>query len=277
MCVLLNGMDVEEFFELFVIELKHHPELQKYYKFLASPSRLAFRQAYFCQRLDYLHRHIGPTHQQIWDCGSGFGTTGFFLAMNGYKVHGSTLEFYINELEQRRAYWARYGNAALFSWSYEDIYSVDYHQQFDTIILQDTLHHLEPIDKAFHVFYRALKPDGQLLVIEENGSNIIQSLKLIRQRGFRKVKDIYDERLQKTIQVGDENIRGVDRWTQIMERNRFTLDQDSLQYIRLLPPGSYHNAKSQQIFAKEQRLASRLGSLKNYLYFGINFTARKKF
>lgn len=47
-------MHVEEFFAHFLEELRQHPELTGYYKFLKRPGMLSFRKVYFCQRLQYI-------------------------------------------------------------------------------------------------------------------------------------------------------------------------------------------------------------------------------
>jgi hypothetical protein len=41
-------MNVEEFFELFLIELKENQNLRKYYRFLNNEKSFYFRKAYFC-------------------------------------------------------------------------------------------------------------------------------------------------------------------------------------------------------------------------------------
>ena len=266
-------MSVSEFFELFLEELKADKTLWYYYKFLADPKKLGFRKAYFCQRLQYVLDNTGRTDQIIWDCGCGYGTTALFLAMNGYRVQGSTLEFYFKEIEKRKQYWSRFGDASLFEARYEDIYSCRYSDQFDTIILQDTLHHLEPLDPALEILHQALRQDGKLLIVEENGANIIQNVKLLRQRGFNKKVEVFDESLQKTVVFADESIRPLRQWEKLLLKKGFTVQKTSVQYIRFLPPQSFLKAYSDAI-KKEQRLAGKR-LLTRYFYFGVNFIAKK--
>ena len=199
-------MTVEEFFTLFQIELSENKNLQKYYKFLNDPIRFEFRKAYFCQRLQYILDNI-DSNTRIWDCGCGYGTTGIFLSLNGIKSEGTTLEFYFKEIPNRLDFWKKYGEISNFTFDYKNVFDGVPANSYDTIILQDTLHHHEPLDSLIAIFNNALSPKGNIILIEENGSNIIQNLKLIKQRGFKKVKEIYDEKLQKTILLGDENIR----------------------------------------------------------------------
>src|SRR4051812_47768388 len=162
-------MSVEVFFQHLLAELTENKSLWAYHKFLTDPRKLLFRKAYFCQRLQYIVDHIGSGNQPIWDCGCGFGSTALFLAMNGYKVRGTTLEFYYDQIEKRKKFWSVFGDADLFDCSYQDLFTTSQKKEFATIIVQDTLHHLHPLEPALDILHRSLKEDGRLIVIEENG------------------------------------------------------------------------------------------------------------
>ena len=86
------------------------------------------------------------------------------------------------------AYWSAFGDVSGFTYEYRNILDGIHEDAYDVIIAQDTLHHLEPIDRALKKINKALKSDGILIAVEENGSNIVQNLKLIKQRGFKKLK-----------------------------------------------------------------------------------------
>ena len=201
-------MEVGEFFELLLEELHQNKELRGYYRFLDDKSKFAFRKSYFVQRLQYIADQITNPADVIWDCGSGYGTTCIYLAINGFRSLGSTLEYYFKEIENRKAFWDRHGDMDLFATNYEDIYdSHPAENSTDVIILQDTLHHLEPLQDALEIFNKVLKPGGKIILIEENGSNIIQNIKLYKQRGNKRIIEYYDEKLGKKIIMGNENIR----------------------------------------------------------------------
>lgn len=269
-------MSVEEFFSLFQLEISQNKNLQKYYKFLNDPSRFEFRKAYFCQRLQYIIDNIGKTDSEIWDCGCGYGTTGIFLSLNGIKSEGTTLEFYYNEIPTRLTFWCKYGDVSKFSYSYKNVFDESETNKYNTIILQDTLHHLEPLDTSIKIFEKALLPKGRIILIEENGSNIIQNLKLIKQRGFRKVKEIYDEKLGKTILLGDENIRNLKTWTAAFTENNFEVIPEKTQYIRFYMPSSFKENNTADIIAKEQSIWKTNRFLKTYFFFGLNFIVQKR-
>ncbi|MEG2070372.1 MAG: class I SAM-dependent methyltransferase, partial [Bacteroidales bacterium] len=188
-------MDSKLFFQHLYNELEENNSLYPYYKLnRGSIAQQQFRKAYYLQRLNYIDRHVDRSiHPAIWDCGCGFGSTCFYFAMNGIASRGTTIEFYIDQIETRKKYWNRFGNAELFEYAYENLFdNPPAEEKYDYIILQDTLHHIEPLDKALAIFYRSLKKGGKLILVEENGSSIIRSLILYLKRGNKRVIKIYD-------------------------------------------------------------------------------------
>jgi SAM-dependent methyltransferase len=271
-------MTTERFFELFLDELQQRPELYHYYKFLASEQRLAFRKAYFQQRLAFLARHVmdaaAPEQLRIWDCGCGYGTSCFFLAMNNIPSHGTTIEFYYDQLPPRYDFWRAHGPADLFTVSYEDLFEQPpAPASYDIIIVQDTLHHLEPLPEALKIFHQALAPHGKMILIEENGKNLIQRAKLFKQRGNKRVVRIYDEKLDKHLLLGNENIRSYETWRRAFQAAGFELSAP--EYIRYLWPGSCQGKTVAQIRAEEQAIAQRSPWKRDHLFFGLNFLAYK--
>src|SRR4051812_17699689 len=229
-------MTVEVFFQHLLAELNKNKSLWAYHKFLANEKKILFRKAYFCQRLQYIIDHIGPPGKTIWDCGCGYGTTALFLAMNGYTVKGTTLEFYYEQITARKKFWSGFGDTGLFQCTYEDLFTTDYRNEFSTILVQDTLHHLYPLEPALMILHRSLKENGRMIVIEENGKNIIQRAKLLKQRGLNKKVEVWDELLQKKLSFADEHIRGFGSWKKLLHKHGFTIDDNSLDFIRLFPP-----------------------------------------
>ncbi len=274
-------MSPEQFFNLFLEELKGLPELSHYYKFHTSVKDFEFRKNYFIQRLMYIEARVNEFRRSntgelsIWDCGCGYGTTCLFLAMNGIATYGTTLEFYYEFLPKRKAYWSQYGNSELFQVGYEDMMiQQPKTASIDIIIVQDTLHHLEPIDQAMTIFQDVLKENGMMICIEENGNNLIQNLKLYKQRGNDRVITFWDEKLQRNITMGNENIRGIKQWEQLFNKASFLIQSNLTEYIRLLPPMFYKNKTAATLALKEKEMGNPL--LHKYFYFGINFTAIKK-
>jgi len=269
-------MTPEEFFELFLEELKENQEMNHYYKFRSDEQSFHFRKNYFMERLRYIHRHINDPALKVFDCGCGYGTTCFFLAMNGIATYGETLEFYYEQIQKRAQYWKQFGDVSHFQYGYENLFDKKIiPEQYDTIIVQDTLHHLEPIHEALQRLNALLKKNGKMVVIEENGSNVIQSLKLYRQRGSKRIINIWDEKLQKEIMIGNENIRSLAHWQRLMTANGFSVDSDSVQYIRYFLPYRYKQNNQESLLQQERAIAARSSWKKEYLFFGINFIVRK--
>ncbi len=266
-------MQKEEFYTHLCEELRQNPALYPYYKLThGSEQQQRFRKSYFMQRLAYLEKYIDTSKPlNIWDCGCGYGTTGLFLAMNGIPSMGSSLEYYIDQLENRRRFWQQYGDPSLFSYRYANIFDQDIAPEtFDIIIMQDTLHHIEPVDNALNLFYAALKKGGKLILIEENGACILKNLMLFLKRGNKKIVEIYDEKLQKNLLMGNENVRSEKQWLELFRKTPFTLLEDSLSYIRILPPCSYRKRSCQEVEHIEQAVWYPKKWFREHCFFGLN-------
>jgi SAM-dependent methyltransferase len=270
-------MSPERFFELMLKELEVHTEMQPYYKFLGKQSSWHFRKNYFLQRLRYIHKHINDPAAAIWDCGCGYGTTCLFLAMNGVPTYGTTLEFYYDTVQKRKEYWKQYGDTSLFTCTYENLFdNSPAPASYDWIIVQDTLHHLEPINDALQIFNKSLKTGGKVLSIEENGNNVIQRVKLYKYRGNKRIITIWDEKLQKEILIGNENIRSLANWETLFEKNGFRLPASSIEYIRFFLPLHYRFNDPEKLLQRERHIQQKGKLRKEYLFFGLNFVAEKK-
>ena len=270
------NMTVEQFFDHFIEELKQNEDLRYYYKYLENPSKFEYRKAYFCQRLQYVIDHIEDNQPKIWDCGCGFGTTAIYLSINGIASHGTTLEHYIKQIPKRLDFWSKFGDVSKFTYSYENIFDHEFNKEsYDLIIIQDTLHHLEPLNKALKILNQVLKPKGRLLIIEENGNNVIQNAKLFLQRGNKKIITIYDETLKKDILLGNENIRSLSEWDAAFKKQNFSISNESVEYIRYYLPFMFPNEKAKEKLNKEQKLWRKNKFLKEYFFFGINFMVQK--
>lgn len=270
-------MTPEAFFEIFERELGQNKALTDYHRLVNSSSRYPFRKAYMQQRLHYVSKAITGPGKRIWDVGCGFGTTAIFFALNGFEVHGSTLEFYFEEIDNRLAFWKEYGDLSKLDIRYENIFDMDVPVgTYDYVLAQDTLHHLEPFDQAAIILRDALKDNGKLVASEENGNNIFNNLKNFRRRGFKRVKSMYDEKLDKDILIGDENTRSLKAWQAEFEKVGMQIDPGSVEYIRYYFPHKYRRASIEEIVAQERKMASRAGFKREYFFFGLNYTVSKR-
>lgn len=269
----------EHFFEIFLKELQTHDYFGGYYKFGENHKLLAFRKAYFMQRLNYIWENIQNTGPEnpILDIGCGYATTAIFLVLNGYTVKGLTLEFYFQHIHKRKEFWSQYGDISRLFVSYENLFDMPPEaNSYQTIIVQDTLHHLEPLSEALKIIYNSLSDTGKLIAIEEDGSNIIQRAKLFLQRGNKRIIQIYDEKLQKHILLGNENIRNLSTWKSELLKQNLQILPESVQYIRYYLPNSYVGKSWQSVANREQNIWRNNQFLREYFFFGLNFIAQKK-
>ena len=269
-------MNVEQFFDLLLKEIKINPSLQKLYRFLNNRRNFQFRKAYYCQRLEYVKNYVVDQNASIWDCGCGYGTTGIFLALNGFKVYGTTVEYYFDQIPKRFEYWSKYGNLDGFAVNYQDIFDPPFFEnQYEYVITQDVLHHLEPNHEALNIINKSMKKGARLVVCEENGNNIINNFKLYVRRGNKKIIDLYDEKLKKTIKLGNENIQSLASWKSKLTRAGLTIDDSSVEYVRLYPPFCFTDSNYDKLISKENRIWKHNKLAREYLFFGINFIASK--
>lgn len=259
------------------MELQNSPKLQGYYKFLEDRKSFEFRKYYFLKRLEFVERNILPNPGLVWDCGCGYGTQCLFLAMNGVKSIGSTLEFYYDSIQKRREFWSKFGDTDHFTVNYENIFeshpalgSIDY------ILVGDTLHHLEPIKDAIHIFYKTLKQEGKIVAIEENGSNILQRIILYLRRGNKRIIEINDEKLGKKILVGNENIRDISQWEELFTAGRFKIETESTEFVRLFTPAFYNLLGAEKTKKLDSELWRQNKLIRKYFYFGTNFIVSKR-
>jgi len=268
-------MTVERFFELFLEELNLNSNLREYYKFQNNQSSFYFRKAYYVQRLQFVLDNI-IAGKSIWDCGCGYGTTGLFLAMNGIASTGTTIEFYYHQIPIRKEYWKQFGDVSLFQASHENIF--DKHpveNSVDIVILQDTLHHLEPLQDAITILKNSLRMDGHIILVEENGNNVIQNTKLYLRRGNKRIIEIWDEQLQKNILLGNENIRSLKKWKSEFAKQNMTIDNSKTQYLRLYFPYKYNAANYQSLIDNEQKIWRNNKFIREYFFFGLNYIVKK--
>jgi hypothetical protein len=140
--------------------------------------------------------------------------------------------------------------------------------------VQDTLHHLEPFQEILQKFKGALKPQGKLIAIEENGNNLLIRANRYRTRGNNRIIEVYDEKLGKTHLLGNENIRSFETWKKEFEQAGFSLSDK--MYIRLFFPFFFNKNNSQKLISREQALWKSNSVLREYLFMGLNFIAQVK-
>jgi SAM-dependent methyltransferase len=269
-------MDTSKFLELLIRELRQNEELRNYYRLIDSEKYLLFRKAYLEQRLSYVLRNLHGQNLRVWDVGCGYATTSILLTLSGHQVTGSTLEYYYDKISNRISYWSEFGDMAGLDIRFENIFDLEpIPEQFDIILLQDTLHHLEPVEDALKIFRRMLKKNGKIIVSEENGRNIFCAAKHFKERGFNRITRMYDETTGKYILFGNENTRSFSKWMHLFEKNGFVVNQKHTEFIRFFPPSFFHEENYYKLMGKEQEIWKKNRLLRDFLFFGFNFIAEK--
>lgn len=269
-------MELDHFFQLLEAELLDNKDIAKYHRFVNDPYLYNFRKSYLYQRYQFLLDSIKKPNSTILDLGCGYGTTAILLTLLGHKVHGITLEYYFDEIEPRLAYWSQFGDCSSLTFEYADLFDFKgKSDQYDYVLALDTLHHIEPITEGLNILYQLLNKGGKIIVCEENGHNWIAYLKHIRERGFKRISSYYDERLQKTITFGNENTRSFHGWIKVFSKTSFEFNKESLNYIRFYFPKIHNKKPYIYIVEKENRLWKKSFFLREFCFFGFNFTMQK--
>lgn len=274
--MLKTKMPVDEFFNILIEEMQENKELRDYHRLFKNPSFFELRKAYFCQRLNFLIQNVQDSDKNVWDLGCGFGTTSFFLAMNNIRSHGTTIgDHYFSGITKRRKFWDKYGDTSLFTTSYENLFdSTQSDDYYDYIILQDTLHHLEPVQKVFNILHKTLRVNGKIIILEANGGNFMHQLKLFCIRGNKRIIEVYDHQLKKNLLYGNENFRSISKWRQELEKQYFVI-ADNPQFIKFFPQFFYDGKNSEKIVEIEQKISQKWPFIADRLFFGMNFIAEK--
>ena len=269
-------MDVPTFMSLFDKELEINRQLHSYYRLGSDRKRYWFRKAYFEQRLQYVADHTTGTGLHIWDAGCGYGTSSIFLALNGHRVYGNTLEYYSDVFRDRLEYWGQHGDLESLEMKHENVF---HHappgRTYDVILVQDTLHHLEPVHEALVLFYRLLRSGGKLIVVEENGSSLFIRAKNLRIRGFKRKGICHDARTGESIPFGIENAMGMKAWFILLESAGFNCESPDLEFIRLFPPFLIRQDNYQRILQLERKIGRNYRVIRKFFYFGMNFTVTR--
>lgn len=273
----MSFMSLDTFFDRLEDELQFNLKLKEYHRIINDKSNYLFRKLYYYQRLEFMLSQIDLTKvNRILDLGCGYGTSSYLLAHFNQRIVATTLEYYYDEIENRNTYWNKYVNTDCIEFKYENFLKADYlPKQFDYVIVQDTLHHLEPINEALEKIHMVLKDEGIVIVNEENGSNIICRIKHFKERGFKRIIKIYDEKLNEWLLFGNENTRNISKWESLFRDANMKVIPKSKEYIRVLPSMFYMNKDMNEVAGMENKIGSVSKYFNKYFFFGINFCAMK--
>jgi Holliday junction resolvase len=89
------------------------------------------------------------------------------------------------------------------------------------------------------------------------------------------VVEIWDEKLQKPILLGNENIRGLNTWRKTLAKGGLEIDDKKTQYIRILPPFMFKKDEMEKKISREQKIISCSRLFRKRFAFGLNMIVHK--
>ncbi len=105
-----------------------------------------------------------PAGSSILDLGCGPGWTSVYLAHQGYDVLGFDIAPDMIRIARQRA--AREGVSERCRFAVADSEAFDFGEQFDAVVVYDTLHHVQQEEAVLANCYRHLNPGGKLVLCE---------------------------------------------------------------------------------------------------------------
>ena len=171
---------------------------------------------------------------RVLEVGCGCGTESLWFAMLGASVVGVDLNEPRLEVARERARYLRHTlgttvNAEFLNTSLFDLVDGD---GFDLIWMEQAYHHVEPRKDVPAKLLQLLRPGGHVVISEANGWNPMLQLMLLRQRGFKTIREHIDDE-------GQRHLYGVERITTGARVGRHFAAHGfkpvSLRYFRVLP------------------------------------------
>jgi len=99
--------------------------------------------------------------------------------------------------------------------------------------MMETIHHIEPPQKALSFAYNYLNPNGYIIISDTNGFNPPVQIKLFLERGFNLHREVVDPNTGEIVPYGNENIFTVWRAKRMLEEAGFKIEK--ISYQRFLP------------------------------------------
>jgi len=106
----------------------------------------------------------GTKHLSVLDLGCGSGWTSIFLAKLGCSVTGVDISEEMITIAKENA---KKENLKI-KFIVADVEKINFKNQFDRVLIYDGLHHCPDEKKVLKNIYKALKPEGMILLVEPN-------------------------------------------------------------------------------------------------------------
>lgn len=146
---------------VFAFWIKRFPALRiTFYKLLD----LFFLRSWYVQReLKNLRKQFGKSEISAYDAGTGFGQYSYFMYKKLQPIKILSVDVKKDWIEDARDFFLKI-EADNIKFETEDLLQIDHENKFDLILCVDVMEHIADDRKVFQNFYRALKPNGCLLI-----------------------------------------------------------------------------------------------------------------
>lgn len=146
---------------VFATIIKKFPALRiAFYKLLD----LFFLRSWYVRReLVKLRNVFSDKVIEIYDAGTGFGQYSYYMSKNMQPSNIFSVDIKENWIKDAEVFFAE-ANLNNVKFNTEDLLYVNHENRFDLIVCVDVMEHIANDVTVFQNFYRALKPNGYLLI-----------------------------------------------------------------------------------------------------------------
>ena len=121
------------------------------------------RSWYVRSELLKLRKIVGEGVLEIYDAGTGFGQYAYFMARKLIPANILSADIKKDWIKEAEIFFSRI-KIQNVKFMTEDLLQISHNQKFDLIVCVDVMEHIAEDVKVFQNFYRALKPNGFLLI-----------------------------------------------------------------------------------------------------------------
>lgn len=125
---------------------------------------LFFLRSWYVRReLTKLRKIFGNKTIEVYDAGTGFGQYSYFMSKNLVPANILSVDVKENWIKDAKTFFSQI-NVENIKFNTEDLLQINHDPKFDLILCVDVMEHIAEDVAVFKNFYRALKPNGYLLI-----------------------------------------------------------------------------------------------------------------
>jgi SAM-dependent methyltransferase len=125
---------------------------------------LFFLRSWYVRReLIELRKILGEKTIEIYDAGTGFGQYSYFMSKELVPANIFSVDIKEVWIKDAKEFFSKI-HAENVRFNTEDLLSINHENKFDLILCVDVMEHIADDITVFKNFYKALKPDGYLLI-----------------------------------------------------------------------------------------------------------------